>query len=231
MKKPKLLVFIVIGTIILFVSFWYYTSEPTSFPADDQLIEEMSNSFSIVSNSVIQDTVFLDDRHVFVPFIAEHEMYGFSLWEWNNRNWHEVFVSTDGDIRVWKINSKDPTTYHAVWNYPPQDQVNYMKFYLINKRGFEVNYDEVHYEPGVQLEQEITLSENLYGSMKLSKEWTSVINSLNVSPTAAPYYFGWNTYNSLDQITYPEGNENGLSSSGGGTHIEFTHFLEESELD
>lgn len=75
MKKPKLLVFIVIGTIILFVSFWCYTSEPTSFPTDDQLIEEMSNSFSIVSNSVIQDTVFLDDRHVFVPFIAEHEMY------------------------------------------------------------------------------------------------------------------------------------------------------------
>ncbi|MER2171189.1 MAG: hypothetical protein ABS938_11190 [Psychrobacillus psychrodurans] len=67
--------------------------------------------------------------------------------------------------------------------------------------------------------------------MNLFKEWTSVINSLNVSPTAPPYYFGWNTYNSSDQITYPEGNENELSSSGGGTHIEFTHFLEESELD
>lgn len=67
--------------------------------------------------------------------------------------------------------------------------------------------------------------------MKLSKEWTSVINSLNVSPTVPPYYFGWNTYNSLDQITYLEGNENGRSSSGGGTHIEFTHFLGESELE
>lgn len=231
MKKSKVLVVILIGTILLYASFWYYTSGPTKFPTDAQVVEEMANDFSVVSTSVIQDKVFLDDHHVFVPFIAEDEMYGFSLWEWNNRKWNEVLVSTDGDIRVWKIDSKNPKTYHVVWNYPPQGQVDYMKFFLVNKRGYQVSDGQEHYEPGVQLEQTITLSENLYGNMKLSKEWISVINSLHISPTFPSYYFAWRTFDSSDKITYPERSENGSSSWGGNTHIEFTHFLEEPELE
>lgn len=231
MKKPTLIVFILIGVILFSASFWYYTSGPTSFPTDEQVVEEMTNHYSYVSNSEIQDIIFLDDHHVFVPFNTNGKVYGLSLWEWNKRNWSAVLVSTSGDIKVWKINSKDPTTFHTVWNYPPQDQVDYMKFYLINKRGFQISGVEEHYEPGVQLEQTITLSENLYGSMKLSKEWISVINSLNGSPTVPPYYFGWNTYDSSDKLTYPEINKNRSSSRGGDTHIEFALYLEESELE
>ncbi|QUG40071.1 hypothetical protein KD050_12165 [Psychrobacillus sp. INOP01] len=231
MKKTIVLASILIGVILLSASFWYYTSGPTSFPTNEQLVEEMTDHFSVVSNSEIQDTVFLDDHHVFVPFIAEGEMYGFSLWEWNNRKWDEVLVSTNGDIRVWKIDSKDPTTYHIVWNYPPQDQLDYMKFYFINKRGYQVSDGEEHYEPGMQLEQTITLSENLYGSMKLSTEWVSVINSLIDSRMVSTYYFGWRAFDRSDKIMYPEGTENGSSSWGGDTHIEFTHFIEETELE
>jgi len=231
MKNLKIIAFLLIGVIFLCASFWYYTSGPTKFPTNAQVVEEMTNDFAVVSTSVIQDKVFLDDHHVFVPFIAEDEMYGFSLWEWNNRKWNEVFVSTDGDIRVWKIDSKDPTTYRIVWNYPPQEQVDYMKFYLVNKRGFQVIDNEHIYEPSVQLDQQIVLSENLYGSMKLSKEWVSVINSLNISRDATSYYFGWRAFDSSDKITHPEGNENGSSSWGGGTHIEFVHFIEEFELE
>lgn len=230
MKKPKVIVSILVGTILLLASLWYYTSEPTLFPTDEQLVEEMTKSYSVVSTSVIQDKVFLDEYHVFVPFIGEGNIYGLSLWEWKNRKWNAVLVSTNGDIKVWKINSKDPATFHTVWNYPPQNRVDYMKFYLVNKRGYHVSGDEEHYEPGMQLEQTITLSENPYGSLKLSKEWISVINSLNGS-TVPTYYFGWNTYDSLSKITYLEGNENGSSSWGGDTHIEIPLFLEKSELE
>ena len=173
----------------------------------------------------------MDERHVFVPFNTKGKIYGLSLWEWNNRKWNEVFVSTSADIKVWKINSKDPATFHTVWNYPPQKQVNYMKLYLINKRGFQISGVEEHYEPGVQIEQKITLSEKPYGTMKLSEEWITVINSFTGSVTASPYYFRWNTYDSLDRIAYPEVNDNGSSSWGGDTHIEFAVYIEESELE
>ena len=231
MKKPILIASILIGVILFSASYWYHNSGPASFPTDEQVVEEMTNHFSYVSNSVIQDTVFLDERHVFVPFNTNGKVYGLSLWEWNKRKWNAVLVSTSGDIKVWKINSKDPTTFHAVWNYPPQDQVDYMKFYLINKRGFQISGVEEHYEPGLQLEQTITLSENPYGSMKLSKEWIAVINSLNDSLTVPPYNFRWNTYDNLDKPTFPERHENRSSSLGGDTNIEFAVFIEESELE
>lgn len=220
-----------IGVILLSACFWYYTSGPTSFPNDEQLFKEMTNHFSYVSNGEIQDTIFLDDRHVFVPFIAGEKIYGLSLWEWNKRKWNAVFVSTSGEIKVWKINSKDPSTFHTVWHYPPQNQVDYMKLYLINERGFQISGEEEHYEPGVQLEQKINLAENPYGTMKISKEWITVINSLTDSLTVPPYYFGWNTYDSLDNITYPDVNDNGSSSWGGDTHIEFAVYIEKSELE
>lgn len=231
MKKTIVLASILIGIMLIVASIWYYNSDSTSFLTDEQLVEEMTDHFSVVSNSVIQDIVFLDDRHVFVPFIAEEKIYGLSLWEWKNRKWNAVLVSTSGEIKVWKINSKDPATFHTVWNYPPQDQVDYMKLYLINKRGFQISGDEEHYEPGMQLEQMITLSENPYGSMKLSKEWISVIGSLNGSLTVPLYYFRWNTYDSSDKVTYLERNENESSSWGGDIQIEFAVFIEESELE
>ncbi|MFJ7825889.1 hypothetical protein [Psychrobacillus sp. NPDC096623] len=231
MKKTKLIISMLSGVILLSACFWYYKSDPTSFPNDEQLVKEMTNHFSYVSNSEIQDTIFLDDRHVFVPFQAEEKLYGLSLWEWKNRKWNVVLVSTSGDIKVWKINSKDPSTFHTVWNYPPQKKVKYMKLYLINKRGFQISGAEEQYEPGVQLEQKITLSENPYGTMKLSKDWITVINSLTGSLTLPQYYFRWNAYDSLDKITYPEVNDNGSSSWGGATQIEFAVFIEESELE
>ncbi len=220
-----------IGVILFSTSYWYYNSGPASFPTDEQVVEEMTNHFSYVSNSVIQDTIFLDDRHVFVPFTAEGEIYGLSLWERNNRKWNAVLVSTSGDIKVWKIKSEDPTTYHALWNYPPQDQVDYMKFYLINKRGFHITGVKEHYEPGLQLEQTITLSENLFGSMKLSKEWLAVINSLTDSLKVPLYNFHWNTYDSSDKPIFPERHENRSSSIDGETNIEFAVFIEEFELE
>lgn len=223
--------FILIGITFLVTSFWYFTSGPNSFPTDEQLVEEITNSFSILSNSEIQDIVFLDDRHVFVPFKAEDEMYGFSLWKWNNRKWNEVFVSTNGDVRVWKIDSKDPTTFRVVWNYPPQDKVSYMKLYLVHERGAQVSDYEEHYKPAVQLEQTIRLSENLYGSIKLSQEWIPVLQSFNDSPIIPSYYFGWNTYDSSDKSTYPERNEIGNSSGGGDTYIDFPIYFEESVLE
>ena len=83
----------------------------------------------------------------------------------------------------------------------------------------------------VRLDQTITISEDLYGSMKLSQEWTLVIHSFIDSPIVPSYYFGWNTYDSSDKSTYPERDENGNSSWGGDTHIDFPIYFGESVLE
>ena len=63
MKKKKVLISLLIGVIIISGSVWYYTLGPTSFLTEEQIVEEMVGHYSIVSNSVIQDIIFLDDRH------------------------------------------------------------------------------------------------------------------------------------------------------------------------
>lgn len=230
MKKPIIIASFLIGVSTIF---WYFTSGPTNFPTDQELVEEMTHSFSILSNSEIQDTVYLDDQHVLVPFIAEGNIYGLSLWEWNKkkRKWNDVLVSTNGDIKVWKLDSRDPATFHAVWNYPPQDKVDYMKLYLFHERGAQISNYEEYYKPAVQLEQTIKLTGNLYGSMKLSRELILVLDSFNASPKVPSYYFGWNTYDTSNMSTYPERNENRSSSSGGGPHIEFPVHFEEVSIE
>lgn len=135
MTQKKWWSFAGVGVLLLFVAitYWFYFSKPAPFPTNELLIEEMSIFFPEVAGSVIQDTVPLDQHHVYVPFILEDNNGGLSFWEWKHHKWKPVYVSTNGDLRIWKINRKDPSTFHLVWNFSAIDQPDYMKLYLIKK--------------------------------------------------------------------------------------------------
>ncbi|TQR20545.1 hypothetical protein [Psychrobacillus vulpis] len=246
MTKKKLLTFI--GSIVLVLAtviiYWFYFSKPTSFPNNEQLVKEMNSLFPECSATVIQDIVQLDEHHVFVPFISEENNYGLSFWVWKHHKWKIEAIDTNGNPRIWKINSKDPSTYHFVWNFPSTDYLNYMKLYLIKKRGYHISGNIHHYNPAVQMEEKIVLPEQNFGSLQVPDEWVAVINSMNELNSAKQpdiffinffpqqdMYFGWNTFDISDNITHPERLSNSSSFWNEGMDIEYMIFVNDSELE
>ncbi|WP_391119155.1 hypothetical protein [Psychrobacillus sp. L3] len=243
MTKTKFLTLIGIVLILLtaFTVYWFYFSKPEPFLTNEQLVKEMNRFSPGTDASVIQDSVYFDEQHVYVPFVSVDNKYGFSFWEWQHHKWQTVLISTNSDMRIWKIKSKDPSTYHLVWNFPSLDQVSYIKLYLIKKRGYHITGNSHYYEPGVQMEKKIPFSENPYGSMQIPTDWISVILSLNSFSAnqsdlfsnffnyRRDIYFGWNAYDKLDNITSLGGSSG--SSWYGDLDVDNVMFIDESELE
>src|SRR5690606_3806433 len=110
---------VVVGSIIYF----FNNSKPSSFPSDDELLNKINETYSRAHATVIQDSIFLDDQHVYVPFINSEGSYGSSFWIWKKGKWRVAGIDTIGEPTVWKINESDPKTYHIVWNIPPENNI------------------------------------------------------------------------------------------------------------
>ncbi|MDI2587308.1 hypothetical protein OR571_09395 [Psychrobacillus sp. NEAU-3TGS] len=243
MTERRLVISIGLAMLLLTIVIFYLFNftKPHAFPMDDKLLKEMNSFYAEAHADVIQDVVYLDKQHVFVPYISQENNYGLSFWVWKHRKWKVEEIDTTGDLRLWKINSKDSATYHFVWNFPSNDQISYMKLYAIKQRGYHILGDVHHYDPAVQLERKISFSEKTYGSIQLDTEWISVIDEWNKLNEAKqpdlffqpfqPMYFGWNTFDRSDTIIYPErstGNSSILNNSVG---IENVMLVNESELE
>ena len=134
MTKKKLRVLTGIGmfSILLFAVFsWVYFSKPNSYPTNEQLVEGINSAFPDAVAEVIQDTIYVDDRHVLVPFISEENNYSLSYWKWGGSKWEVVSVHSRGEPILWKVDKRDPTSYHFVWNIHPDDNMSKLDFYLL----------------------------------------------------------------------------------------------------
>jgi hypothetical protein len=114
----------VLGLLASFMIFWLYFAKPVSFPTNEQLVKEINSIFPESAASVIQDSISVDERHVVVPFISNEDHYGLSYWVWKKHKWTVAAIDTRGEPKIWKINRKDPLSFHLVWNIHPDDQVS-----------------------------------------------------------------------------------------------------------
>ena len=243
MMKKKWLSFIGIPLLLMIfiIVYWYYFSKPEPFPTNEQLLTEINNPDIGINAVVIQDILPIDKRHVFVPFISEEGKHGISSWEWKHRKWKVGVINDYGELLIWKIDDTDPNTYHFIWNLPPQEQISYVKIYLKKDRAHYGTDNIHHYEPAVQMEQKIELGEKTYGSLQVPKEWVSVIaltNELNADKqpqwlfdVQQNIYYGWNSFDKLDNISYIE-NSLGVSSSWNDSmDIEYLMRFNESNIE
>jgi hypothetical protein len=248
MMKRKFLIFIGLAVIVLsaVVIYWVYFTNPASFPTNEQLMEEINHIFPEAEASVIQDTVPIDERHIVVPFVSKQDDYGITYWAWQKHNWQIVSIDTSGEPRLWKINKKDPSTFHLVWNIHPEDQLSYMRFYLIRDRGLQVSDGVETYNPRVQMEKKVSLEVKSYGVLSLPDEWVAIINPLikiesrrqptlfsNLIFSEREMFFGWTPYDKLNKESFPEGSINGSRSFNGDAHIDidFVSILSEAEVE
>ncbi len=245
MKKKGLFLLVgLVGFIIFAVSVsWFDFSKPTAFPTHDQLIAEMNGLFPEAAASVIQDTIFLDERHVYVPFISKEDRYSSSYWVWKKKGWKVAYIKTSGEPRIWKINQKDSSTYHLVWNFYPEEELDEIRFNLVRNRGYSVSEGVETYYPRVQMQREVSLKESPFGALQLPKEWVTFINPLMKmekakQPGLLSYfdlkqymYFGWMAYDENEQRVLPIMTQHNSGFSLENEDIDFVMSLNEMELE
>lgn len=141
-KKVILLSFPLILVLSIFLT-WFYFGEPKEFPNEQTIVSKMNAIFPESKPKEILDQLFLDKKHVYVPFITEEGNYGSSYWVWKNRSWQVATISNRGEPHLWKINKKDSSAHYLVWNMDPNDTVKEIDFYLIKDRNYLIS-DGVH---------------------------------------------------------------------------------------
>ncbi len=234
----------ILGLLASFMIFWFYFAKPVSFPTNGQLVREINSIFPEASASVIQDSILVDERHVVVPFISNEDHYGLSYWVWKRHKWTVATIDTKGEPKIWKINRKDPSSFHLVWNIHPEDQVSSISYYLIRDRGYQITEGIENYVPRVQMEKKVSLQEKSYGVMELPDEWRRLMNAvIEVELKQKPnlffdpftpersLFFGWIPSNQSDNETFPEGSVNGSGYSNGNELIEHLMILSKGDLE
>lgn len=216
--------------------YWFYFSKPTSFPTNEQLIEEMNRIYPEATASIIQETIPVDERHVLVPFISQKADYGLSYWVWENHNWKVVSIDTKGKPMLWQLNRNDPTSYYFVWNIDPKDQLSSIHFYFMRERGYRVANEIEYYYPRVQMEKRVSTQEKSYGWMQMPDDWVEVMNAYRKAESAKKspardLYFGWIPYDQTNKETFPENSVNGSGYSNGEVDLDYLMILNKSDIE
>ena len=247
MTKKKVRNLVGLGVLVVLSSiiiYWFYFSTPISFPTNEQMVKEINSVHPEAAASVIQETIPVDERHVVVPFISNENDYGLSYWVWKKHKWRVVTIDTKGEPKVWKINRKDPSSFHLVWNIHPEDQLGSIAFYIIRDRGYQITEGIENYVPRIQLEKKVSLQEKSYGMMELPDEWMGVMNALiEVDSPQKPelfyndffpernMFFGWIPIDQSDKEIFPEGSLNGSGFSNGNVDLEHLMILGKGDLE
>jgi hypothetical protein len=246
--KKKIYLFIGFGVLLILATslsiYWYYFSKPEMFLSNEQIIKEINHFLPEAPANNIQETVQIDARHYFVPFITKEKEYGMSYWEWKKHKWKMLHVENGGEPRLWKIDPNDPTAFYIVWNMKPSDKVSDIDFYLSHDRDYSIiNGTEHYYSPKIQMKKRISTSRKSYGVMELPNTWRTVINSIVKSGTEGQanlfndfnlnqqIYFGWIPYDRWGKEATPEGSLNGYGYTNDDINLEFIRYINKSELE
>jgi hypothetical protein len=176
MLKNKISIFgLSILVIAFIVIYWFYLSKPTAFYSEARIKKIISHTYKGENAKEIQDIIFIDQKHVFVPYISTEKGYGVSFWKWQHHKWKIVnIIDKAGTPRIWKIKPSDPSSYVMFWNYSPVDQVNEIKFCLNRERNYMMSNENVYYLPEIFLEQRVSLHKKTYGFLKYPSDWIKI---------------------------------------------------------
>lgn len=173
MRYIKLILTMGIVIVVLAVALvcWIIFANPKPLPTNGNMIETMNQTNKKANVKSLQATIFLDNKHVFVPFVSKNGNYGVSYWSWQMLHWELVGINSKGSPHLWKIKKKDPSTYYVLWNISPKDHVNSVNYYLIRKRSDVTIENQKEYFPSIQMKTSIKLNGRTFGFMAFPKDW------------------------------------------------------------
>lgn len=177
MKKPMLWV-AAAAICVLILVYWFFFSQPDSFLEKDQTVESINKSSPRAYAREIQDVVAIDNKHMLVPYISKQKNYGLSYWEWEFHQWKLKGVENSLRPNIWMTDVNDPSSYRIVWNIAPEQKLHSLDFYLLMKRGYSSSADRAAYQPKIQMNKTVALTQKSYGAVPLPKEWIDFLTSM-----------------------------------------------------
>ncbi|PKR76738.1 hypothetical protein CEY16_13035 [Halalkalibacillus sediminis] len=245
MTKKRISVIVIIPIILvsLFIIYFIYFSKPTALPADDELANQINEIFPEANVETIQETIYLDQEHVYVPFISSENNYGSSYWVWESRNWKPMKIDIGGEPTAWTINKEEPSSY-IVWNIHPDDKVSYANLSMMRERDFQISHTEHHYSPSIHMKEQISLKEQPYGVLVFPEQWQALLtqenklissqNSRDINTSVfldVRLHFGWTPFNENDDIIFPEESISNNGFINGNIETNFVEYVEEPQLE
>ena len=171
-KKKKtiivVMVMVLIAGILLIIR---SPREPEAFLTDKQVIKRINSFFPEAEPKVIQDVLYLDDTHVFVPFINESKEYGMSFWVWKDNKWRAASVDNGGELKAWNGEGDS----FIMWNLDPMDEVYEIRTFMKKDRNFSASRDEGTYQPGIEMMHSIMTENKTYGVEKYPDSWRTLM--------------------------------------------------------
>jgi len=242
-KKKIIILFIVllIFPVILLVNY-FIPHKPKAFLSNIEIKKEVMEQYPEYDVDKIQDHVFIDQKHVFVPFLTKGNDYGIINWSWNNNDWEIAWIEKNMfDPQLWKIESNHSFKYYLLWNINPSSQIQKINFYLTRGRQFSAVNGVSKYEPKIQMKFEKKLNERSYSVLELPKKWQRVMNdeTFLISQNQPDLVFSSFTppssfivkYLPLDKNNKTKMPDNANGSGNGGNQIDFTQLVDEKALD
>ncbi|MBP0726943.1 hypothetical protein J5Y03_17430 [Bacillus sp. RG28] len=248
MIKKKKTLLIVCTIFLLYFILWVNNLIPQSpkpFLSNKEVMKEIAREYPEYDVKKIQDRVFIDKKHVFVPYLSKENDYGIINWSWNNNEWEIASIEINMfDPKLWKIKSNGSFKYYLLWNMPTS-QVHKINFYLTKERQFSFSEGVWKYEPKIQMKSEKMLNGSSYGLYRFPKKWERImndetyINSSNQSdslfssfeqPTSMMVlWLPLDKNNKITKLIYPV--EGGRGSGVGNSQINFIQDAMEENLE
>lgn len=244
--KQKSLFLAVIGLITTAaLLYWFYLAPPESFPSKQEVMANMMDTFPEANIKEIQDIMFIDSKHVFVPFITNSESHGLSFWHWDKHEWKFISIDTGATPRMWRIDPKNPEHNVILWNFHPKNELKSLTFYIMKERGYSVTDGKENYQPKIQLEFKIELEgQTTYGFTNIPMNWQEYATSeSNLMSAITPdplffgifqpsyYYYGWRAMNEEGSEDYPAFPKNSHGFGTGDASVEHIRFIDSQILD
>lgn len=230
MKQKKYFIIVAfVGLMFIVIGGYNYLlpSKPGDFFTNEQLIQKMNGLIEQDDIRQIQDIMALSERNYFVPFQTEDGSLGMSYWTWKNGKWIMNGIEMNQYIAFWQLDQKDPSTTYFLWNFPPDEQLKTLQLYLIKEREYVIGDGEHHYEPRVQMNEEVQINNNRFGIKQIPNDWSLILNKFEEDEM----YVGWNIRNTKDEIYYDWFDMNSYSFWNDNDSFLFVQWLDELNIE
>lgn len=194
-SKRNIMMMASIGLFLLFILFvgWINLSPSKVTYSKEQLMKEIEEQYDEVKVAQILDISYLDEKHVFVPFMTEENEYGMSLWVRKFSKWHCGQILLNYSVMKWKIGSND----YFIWNVPLRNESIKLNLYLLRDRQYRVSDGDIYYSPAVQMEEEISIDSKSFGYRKINEEWIAVKDEHNHQNESRISFMNFQQYENL----------------------------------
>lgn len=177
MKSKSGKIIVGIGLLLLSILFvgWYTLSPLKPFYSKEELINKINEQYEEFKVAEILEIYFLDENHVFAPFMTEEGEYGMSLWERKRNLWHRGQILLNFSVMKWEIDSTD----YFIWNVPLRNEAIKLNLYLLKGRQYSVSEGDIYYSPAIQMKDEISMDSKGFGYRKVNEKWNAVKDEFN----------------------------------------------------